>query len=275
MPFFLYMSFIAPHPPLTPPALYLDLYKDMDIPEPVIGNWAEKEDLKRNGLNPQTGKGIVNPKMLKHALAGYYALITQIDHQIGRFLTALKEFGVLENTIVVFTSDHGDMMGDHNLYRKRLPYEGSAHVPLILHDLSGKLKIKQGYDVDQPVELMDIMPTLLEAAGIPIPDSVEGSSMLSLARGETSHWREYIHGETEGPSAHHFLTDGVEKYIWFAENGREQLFHLREDPQEMIDRALDTNYSDQLEFWRQRLVKELTGRTEGFTDGEKLIPVKQ
>ncbi len=128
-PFFLKMSFVRPHSPLDPPKFYFDMYKDEDLPEPLMGDWANKEDEENRGKDINCVKGIINKKTLKRAKVAYYGSITHIDHQIGRFLIALSEYGELNNTIFLFVSDHGDMMGDHNWFRKGIPYEGSARVP--------------------------------------------------------------------------------------------------------------------------------------------------
>jgi arylsulfatase A-like enzyme len=262
MPFLLFMSFVAPHPPLIPPGHYLDMYLRENIPDSPVGDWAQLDDPDRHGLNPTAHGGIVASRsMLRQAKAGYYGLITHIDHQIGRFMIAMQEFGVLNNTIVLFVSDHGDMLGDHNLYRKSLPYEGSVNIPFILHDPTRQLNLMHGGSVGEPVELMDIMPTLLDAAGIPIPDTVEGSSVLPLARGLKTEWRDYIHGEFAGPPMpNHFLTDGNEKYILAVKTGMEQLFDLRNDPQELRDLSTDPAYAGRLKLWRGRLAKEMKDR---------------
>lgn len=272
MPFFLFMSFAAPHPPLAPPQAYLDSYLSADIPDCPVGDWADTADKNRDGLNPTAFRGIVNKAMLKQAKAGYYGLITHIDHQIGRFLVAMQEFGVRNNTIILFTSDHGDMLGDHHFFRKGLPYEGSAKVPFILFDPTGTLKLKKGFVCDDPVELMDVMPTLLEAAGIPVPDTVEGASVLRSARGNNENWRDYVLGEYDrGILPHYYLTDGKEKYIWFTRSGKEQLFDLREDPQECMNLAGSSAHAARLQLWRQRLVRELEGREEGYSNGQRLF----
>jgi arylsulfatase A-like enzyme len=275
MPFFLFMSFVAPHPPLTPPQTYLEQYLTAPIPDCPIGDWADTEDANHGGLNPTAFRGIVNQAMLRQAKAGYYGLITQIDHQIGRFLVAMNEFGVRNNTIILFISDHGDMMGDHHFFRKGLPYEGSAKIPFLLFDPTGALKLKKGCICDDPVELMDVMPTLLDAAGIPIPDTVEGSSVLPLARGDHETWREYVLGEYDlGILPHYYLTDGKEKYIWLTRSGKEQLFNLLDDPQECVNLAVQAGCTDRLLRWRQRLVEELKDRKEGYSDGQRLLPGK-
>jgi len=131
-------------------------------------------------------------------------------------------------------------------------------------------------EVEQVVGWEDIMPTFLEAAGAPIPDSVEGRSVLPLLRGEVDGWRSHYHGEHSPcyhpENANQFLTDGRWKYIWNPINGDEQLFHLAEDPGECRDLSGDDAFSGQLSAWRQRMVRELAGREDNLSDGEKLIP---
>ncbi|MCD6405394.1 MAG: arylsulfatase [Planctomycetes bacterium] len=271
-PFFLFTSFVRPHAPLDPPQVYWDQYINQDIPEPVIGDWAE--EFPQGALVHASGhKGSVRPRALRRARAAYYALITHVDHQIGRLMQALFEHKLLENTIVIFTADHGDLLGDHNLLRKALPYEGSARIPMIAWTSPRfDMGLLRGNVVDAPVELRDVMPTLLDAAGAPIPASVEGKSLLPLARGERVSWRDYLHGEhTVGDESAQYLTDGREKYIWFSGSGREQLFDLENDPCELHNRAEDADAAKRLEHWRARLVRELTGREEGMSDGRKLI----
>ncbi|NWQ39623.1 arylsulfatase [Bacillus sp. EB106-08-02-XG196] len=271
-PFFLKMSFVRPHPPFDPPQVFFDMYKDLELPDPPVGDWAEPEDLERAGYNPITYKGKVPKNRLKRAQAAYYALITHIDYQIGRFLIAMEEHGVLNNTVILFVSDHGELLGDHHLFRKALAYEGSAKVPFILSDPGNVLGLKKNQVAKEVVELRDIMPTLLDAAGVEIPNSVDGKSVLPLLNEKPGEWREYIHGEhAYGQLSHHYVTDGNEKYIWYSQTGEEQLFNLVQDPQELNNLAKNEEFQDRLEYWRQKLVKELRGREEGFADGNRLF----
>lgn len=271
-PFFLKMSYVRPHPPFDPPQAYYDMYRDVEFPDPPIGDWADVEDLAREGLNPVTAKGIVPKRRLRQAQAAYYALITHIDHQIGRFLMAMEEYGVRDDTVILFASDHGELLGDHHLFRKTLPYEGSTKIPFIISDRGNFLGIEKNIQMDQAVELRDIMPTLLDAAAIDIPKTVEGKSILPLWKRETSIWRDYIHGEHEhGEQSYHYITNGKEKYIWYSQTGVEQYFDLVKDPQELKDLAHDPGAKESVHLRRQQLMKELLGREEGYTDGKQLI----
>ncbi|WP_318615721.1 arylsulfatase [Sporosarcina sp. YIM B06819] len=272
-PFFLKMSYVRPHPPFDPPSVFYDMYRDMDLPDPPLGDWADTNDRSREGLNPVTAKGLVPKQRFQRAQAAYYALITHVDHQIGRFLNALQEYGVYNNTIILFVSDHGELLGDHNLFRKSLPYEGSANVPFILADPGNHLSMKKNSRLEEVVELRDIMPTLLGAANIAIPDTVEGKSVLPLVRKEQDvQWREYIHGEhTLGNQSYQCITNGKEKYIWYSQTGEEQFFDLIKDPKELTNRIQEADYVQRIQVRREQLIQELAGREEGYSDGKSLF----
>jgi arylsulfatase A-like enzyme len=123
--------------------------------------------------------------------------------------------------------------------------------------------------VSSPVCHEDIMPTVLEMAGVEVPDTVEGRSLLPIMRGEHPEWRDQLHIQ-HSPS-HHALTDGTEKYIWWVKDGSEQLFNSDDDPHELHDLSEDPGSRDRLEAWRRRLIEKLKDRPEGFSDGETLI----
>ncbi|NGU66708.1 arylsulfatase [Clostridium perfringens] len=271
-PFFLKMSFVRPHSPLDPPKFYFDMYKDEDLPAPLMGDWANKEDEENRGKDINCVKGIINKKALKRAKAAYYGSITHIDHQIGRFLIALSEYGELNNTIFLFVSDHGDMMGDHNWFRKGIPYEGSARVPFFIYDPGNLLKGKKGKVFDEVLELRDIMPTLLDFANISMPDTVEGLSLKDLIEERDSTWREYIHGEHSfGVDSNHYIVTKRDKFLWFSQRGEEQYFDLEKDPKELTNRINSEEYKERIDYLRKILIKELEGREEGYTDGNRLL----
>ena len=277
-PFFLFMSFHRPHPPLDPPAWAFEQYLHEAMPPVRVGDWVDVFAPEATPYLPDPSVREFDARTLQRARAGYYGHMTHIDHQINRFLETLHERRLWENTVICFVSDHGEMLGDHHLFRKGYPYEGSARIPLILAGPAG-LGIGRNLVCDQVVELRDVMPTLLDCAGLPIPESVEGRSLLALARGQAGPWREHLHGEhTLGVGAGgrrhaiHWLTDGHEKYAWFSGTGHEQLFDLDRDPHELHDLARQPGCERRLERWRRALIVELAGREEGFTDGQRLIP---
>jgi len=272
-PFFMFMSFVAPHPPLVPPQCYFDQYIRQELPAPPVGDWVDKftPPAGQNRWDHSTSYARLDSRAMHRAQAGYYGQITQIDHQIGRFLEHCSDHGVLENTVFMFISDHGEMLGDHNRFRKTLPYAGSARVPMLLK-LPERFGCPAGQTPGELVEMRDVMPTLLEVAGAPIPETVEGKSLLSLVTGQDVQWRGHLHGEhTAGSDSNHYLTDGRYKYIWYSQTGIEQLFDTQADPQELHDLIDEPRRRDDVERLRRLLIEELTGREEGYTDGKKLI----
>lgn len=270
-PFFLFLSYHRPHPPYDPPKWAFDQYLNTAMPEPPIGNWEDVFHEWDDSRNPNCKVGQLSNRLLQRCRAGYFGLITHIDHQINRLIWMLKEYNQLDNTYFCFLSDHGEMLGDHRMYSKAYPYDGSARVPLILTGPSGS-DLLQNKTIDPVVALRDVMPTLLDCAGLPIPENVEGRSLLPLARGEFPEWREYLHGEhIVFKQSIHWLTNGHEKYIWMSGNGVEQLFDLDNDPQELNDLVRTGNVEERIQFWRNILVNELRDREEGFVLDETLV----
>lgn len=273
MPFFLNVSYFHPHQPSVPPEYYFNMYMNMDLLEPVKGDWAKVSKIPQRGMPVDSIRINPDPIVMKQFQAGYYGCITHIDHQIGRILKLIPE-----NTIVVFTADHGEMLGDHGYARKGHGFEGSARIPFIFKFPKG-INIPKNQVHKEVVELMDIMPTLLNAANIPVPDGVEGKSLIPLITGQDSSWREYLHGEiaalgepdNEPKTGMQYLTDGKRKYIWHPGSDEEFFFNLEADPNEINNLINIPGYCDEIESWRQRLIKQLTGREEGFTDGKRLL----
>lgn len=271
-PFFLYLSFHRPHPPYDPPDWAFEEYMELDMPDVPVGNWTEHWEAYANPKSHDCPVGELPAHLHKRARSGYYGHMSHIDQQINRVVWTLKEYGLLDNTYICFVSDHGEMMGDHHMFRKGYPYEGSARVPLILVGPKGS-KIVANQKHSPVIELRDIMPTLLECAGLPIPESVEGRSFLPYAEGrDVEEWREYLHGEhiVFGQSVQ-WLTNGQEKYVWLSGSGAEQLFNLDDDPDELNDLVLTGGAGERLEIWRSRLINELENREEGFVQGGQLV----
>nr|WP_240128162.1 MULTISPECIES: sulfatase-like hydrolase/transferase [unclassified Collinsella] len=131
-PFFLMASFVRPHSPFDAPAEYFEMYYGKELVEPALGDWVDRSLTESDGMVIDSVHGRHDAELRHQAMAGYYACITHIHHQIGRLVTALEPDATCTNTVVVFTSDHGEMLFDHEKFRKVLPYEGSPRVPLIV-----------------------------------------------------------------------------------------------------------------------------------------------
>jgi arylsulfatase len=274
-PLFLTASFIAPHPPLYPPKKYFDAYAKQRLPSPAHGEWVDWEALSPKGDGPGH-RVLLEGEVLHAAQAGYFGLIEHLDNQIASLIRDFKARSERSGRswVIVATSDHGEMLGDHGYFRKCEPYEGSANIPFIVSG-SPALGFKPGLRVKQPVCLEDIMPTLLALAGTKSPARVDGVNLVPTLRGQEQMVREWLHFEHapcySQQQAYHALTDGRFKYIWRPADGREHLFDLDKDPQEERDLSKDTSHRATLEEWRTRLTQRLANRPEGFSKNGQLV----
>lgn len=262
-PFFLKVSFARPHSPYDPPQRWMDAYQDAAIPAPAVGGWAARNE-SRNTDRDDLWRGRLAPHEVRTARQAYYGSVSFVDEQIGRIVSALEKRGWLENTLILYTSDHGDMTGDHHLWRKSYAYEPSARIPMIVRGP----RAGGGRTLDAPVELRDILPSFLDAAGTEIPARVDGRSLLDAVQGRP--WREYIdleHDICYAPENNwNALTDGRTKYIFHAFDGREQLFDLTSDPMEKAEITAEAR----LRPWRERMVAHLAPRGDFYARGGKL-----
>lgn len=260
-PFFLMASYVRPHAPYDAPQAFWDMYENKEISDPVIGDWAKP--LGESSKYYDSPDGCFDEEQRKRAMIGYYACISHLDNQIGRLLDNLLFNNVLNDTLIVFVSDHGELLFDHNLYRKSRAYEGSSRIPLIISGMG----VQNRGVCNSVCELRDIMPTILSAVGVDIPDSVDGKDILS-----DGFEREYIHGEHSGGSiGNHFIVTQHDKFVWLMQSGEEQYFDLDKDPKELHNAINDADYKDRVNYLRKCLIEELRDRPEGFTDGKTLI----
>jgi arylsulfatase A-like enzyme len=267
------VSFIRPHSPYDPPERWMKKYETADIPAAAVGEWAQRY-APRSGATNDIWHGKVAQEEIRQSRQAYYGSVSHVDEQVGRILEVLEERKLLDQTLIVFLADHGDMLGDHNLWRKTYAYEASSRIPMLMRWPTGMLSAKRGITRREPVELRDILPTFLEAAGTTPSRPIDGRSLLSLVRDEGRGWREWIdleHNICYSPANHwNALTDARWKYIFHARDGEEQLFNLQEDPHEIHDLASKTQYQHVLQQWRGRLVAHLSERGDEFVKGGKL-----
>lgn len=280
IPFFLKMSFARPHSPYDPNQYFFDLYmhKKELLPKPFTSEWSKKYEAIGDIDSPVAWHGKRSEEEVERARAGYYGSITQTDHQIGRLFHALAKAKLLDEMLIIFTSDHGDMLGDHNLWRKTYAYEGSSHIPLIIKPPKSMAKARIPRCA-VPVSLYDVMPTILESCNCPIPSEVEGVSLLPLLEGNAIQ-REYVTGEHtptyNWEEDHFFITDGKVKYIWFMKTGKEMLFDLESDPHESVNLVSDSEHKELLIKLREHVKEELSKRnsvTQTFTNHDGLVPL--
>jgi arylsulfatase A-like enzyme len=278
-PFFLHLSFDKPHPPIVPPESYYALYRDAEMPAPARGDWVEAKTptqvealrLKNNYYDWQD-----HPLMIQQSLRGFAAMITHIDSMIGVFLGHLREHGLLDNTLVLLVSDHGDQLFDHGNLAKGEFFRGSTNIPFIVRPPRGWAKA-HGFRYGRvnrtaPVGLQDVMPTILDVCGVALPDSIEGQSLVPLLLDDDAPFREYSCGNC---GSVYGLSDGHYKYVWFSGDDIEFLFDQRNDPHECHDLSADPAWGETLALWRGRLAQWLAENNDPHVeDGAlKAIPV--
>ncbi len=273
-PAFWYCGFTAPHPPLVPPQVFLDMYDDVDIPLPRFGEWAESFDEIPYCLKYYRSIfDLSSDKKIRDALRAFRALCTQIDFALRSVIGTLREERVLDDTIIAVTCDHGDMLGSHGLWAKNLFYEESTRVPFLIVPTSEDSTWKPGTIDDRLVELRDMMPTLLDMAGLPIPDPVEGIPLTDRTRR-----RDHIYGELwEDDRATRMIRSDRFKLIYYAVGNRIQLFDLEHDPLESRDLSSDPAHQGVLDELTGLLISHLYGGDEEWVEEGRLVgrPDKQ
>ena len=250
-PFFLWTSFIKPHPPFESPVPWNKLYRAAEMLPPhrpdgfqdLLSYWNHHQNRYK-----YRDKG-ADEMLFRTIKAMYYACISFIDFNLGRILRALGD--AIKNTVIVYTSDHGELLGDYGSVGKRSMLNPSAKVPLILHAPG----IKQpGRQIEQPVSLLDIFPTFAAAAGADSPPpSPEGTDLFTIAAGNCQ--RETVYSQfSEGHTGLYMIAGRDLKYIYSAADRKEWLFDLRIDPHETKNWASNPRYDGQLRDKRQTLI---------------------
>lgn len=265
-PFFLWTSFGKPHPPFECCQNYWSLYDRAEIPEPIRGDWSAPGGFLESTwcLNSVWR---MSPEQLAATRRAYYACITQIDYNLGRLFARMREMNLLENTLILFTSDHGDMLGDHGMGAKSSFFEGSAHVPMIVRPPAGSWirSPDAGTQCSALVTLADVMPTVLRFAGVPLPQT-DGRDLLHLA--DAPEDRPFF-GLCSHMAA---VMVGGYKYCWTARGGGELLFHIAKDPIEQHDLAGDPAYATEKKQLQARLAEFLMQYKPEYAKEGKLTP---
>ncbi|MCP4641935.1 MAG: sulfatase-like hydrolase/transferase [bacterium] len=240
-PFFCFAGFYAPHCPVNPPKRFADMYDPATMPLPAM----REDEHKRFKLSDDEWRKV---------RAYYYALITHVDDQIGRILDALEEEGILDNTLIVFTSDHGDHLGDHGTVAKGPPgLDSCVHVPLIV---SWPGAIESGREQSELVELVDLAPTILDYCGVPIPPGFQGRSLHPLLEGDDYEKRSSAFIEFRKPFGISWKVVRGHDYKYGRSNaGAELLYDLKADPNELNNVAKDPAYADAIHAMRNELVR--------------------
>ncbi|MFQ5808063.1 MAG: sulfatase-like hydrolase/transferase [Armatimonadota bacterium] len=251
-PFFMYVSFTAPHDPRMAPKEYADRYKPDALPVPE--NFMPEHPFDNGEMRIRDEKLAPwprTPEIVREHLAAYYAMITHLDAQMGRVLRTLEETGHGDDTIVIFAGDNGLAVGQHGLMGKQSLYEHSVRVPLII---SGP-GIPAGERRDGLCYLHDVFPTVCELAHIAVPESVDSRSLVPLITGSEGKLRDSVYGAYKG--IHRMVRDDRHKLIEYSVKGTRttQLFDLSADPWEINNLADDPEHAAHVARLREELGK--------------------
>jgi choline-sulfatase len=248
-PFFLCVSYHHPHEPFWPPTEYWEMYAEEEIEIPALDEMGLAENfIMDQWLNEFHGvskvEGLYEPENLRRLRRAYYALVTYIDDKLGELLHSLDENQLTNNTIVIFCSDHGDMLCDRGMVQKRTFYEWSSRIPLIIRHPGGEWA---GIKVAEPVSLVDLLPTILDLANATPDKSIDldGRSLIALIEGEDILPREiFVEYHAQGVHAPCFMIrQGSHKYT-LIHGHQDQLFNLDEDPHEKHNLSGDPQHQD-------------------------------
>lgn len=253
-PFFLAVGFVRPHVPFVAPRNYFEPYLPYDnlpLPPKVPGDW---DDIPKAGINYKTS---VNMKMdirrQKKALGGYYAAVSYMDAQVGKVLDALEQSGQADNTIVIFTSDHGYHLGEHDFWAKVSLRDESAKVPLII-----RVPGKKPAVCDSLVELIDLYPTIASLCGLEVPSRIQGKDISPVFDDPTQSVRDTAF--CVAPSRKGFLLrDDRWACIQYGEDasGGIELFDMVADPQQYTNLATKAEFAPVVENFKTRLAEKL------------------
>jgi arylsulfatase A-like enzyme len=242
-------GFYSPHSPWVSPRRFLDLYDPARLTLPTF---PPEVDARR-------GPGLCPDDELRAARHGYYAMVSEVDHHVGRILARLEELGLAEDTIVVFTADHGEWLGEHLRYGKGYPGDdGVSRVPLIVRWPAGARR--PGRTVPAIVEAVDVVPTLLDCAAIQLPPHLQGRSLLPLlADDDPAAWPAGHDAALLENAGWKALRTDRYRFI-AAAGGKEALYDLARDPREYHDVAGEPAYAGVLAALRGRLLARLIER---------------
>ena len=273
-PFFLYLAFTSPHDPRMAPEEYAAMYDPADIELPP--NFMEEHPFDNGEMRIRDEDLAAYPRTeeeVRRHIADYYAMITHQDAHIARVLAALDRNGHGDDTIIVYTADHGLGVGQHGLLGKQNVYDHSVRVPMIVAGPG----VQAGGEVDELVCLYDLFPTVCDLTGTPIPESVESRSIADLATGASDTGRDSAFSVYR--DIHRMVTDGEWKLIrHYRADGRDkgvdrvQLFHVAEDPWELNDLSADTAHADRLDALAATMTAWMRNVGDPFASIPVLLP---
>ena len=227
-------------------------------------------------LNHNGREADIDDFTILQARASYYGLMSEVDHHVGRIIDQLKGSGQYDQTLIIFTSDHGEHLGDHHLHGKHGYFDEAFHIPLIIRDPEAASKGGRGSKIDAFTENVDIMPAILDWLGLEVPVQCDGVTLMPFIRGETpDYWRSEAHWELDWrhvqflsgenglglpPDQCHLaaIRDEKYKYVHFPALPS-LLFDLKKDPDQLVNLADDPAYADiHLDYTKKMLSWRMT-----------------
>ena len=252
-PFFLAVGFVRPHVPFVAPKKYFLPYPfdNIKMPEKVEGDW---DDIPKRGINYVTSvNGQMSSEQEKKAVAAYYASVSYMDVQVGKVLNTLKEEGLEDNTIVIFTSDHGFHLGEHEFWMKVSLHEESVRVPMIIKVPGKKVAVCNSF-----VELIDLYPTITELAGLETSKHLQGKSLVKTFDNPKFKVRDMAFSVSQGGKSF-LLRSEKWAYIQYDEDAKSgmELYDMEKDPNQFFNLAYNLNYADIVSDFRKKIKKKL------------------
>lgn len=300
---FTHLSYLRPHPPFVAPEPYNAMYSTADVPPPIRAETAKSEadghpwlscalESMGDWFDPWMQSSIGDSGYDLDVLqtrATYYGLITKVDHYIGVLIDHLKQTGQYENTLIIFTSDHGELMGDHWLFGKRGYFDQSYHIPLIFRDPRNSADSTRGQRVNRFTESVDIVPTILEWVGMDIPRQCDGKSLIPFCNGTPpAEWRTEVHWEydfrdvtdtsveenlgiTLDQCTLNVIRDDRFKYVHF-NNLPALFFDVEADPNNFSDISKNPEFACDMLNYTQKMLSWRMQNDERILTGMKLTP---
>lgn len=274
-PWFLFTSFVHPHPPFTPPNPWHKLYRAPSMPPPKMPPDADAllTYINRHQNRYKYRDQGIDRNLVRCMKAYYYACISFVDFQVQRILAALESAGQLDNTLIVFSSDHGELLGDYGCFGKRSMHDSAARIPLLVRHPG---RFASGRVCTRPASLVDVMPTMLAAAGT-AAERMDGEDLADVAAGRSDRGEVFSQFERAGKATYMIATEQW-KYFHSAPDGRDWLFDRDRDPDETRSVSGEPGAAAAQRALKLRLIDHLkrSGETAGL-DGDdwKAFPTLQ
>lgn len=266
-PFFMWTSFTKPHPPFDPCRDFWEIYDGIPMPDAVHGDWSETVETTPQGFlagaYENTNMHLFGPEQVKASRRAYYAMITQVDYELGRIFGALRENDLMKNTWIIFTSDHGEMLGDHFMSQKNLFFEGSCHVPLIIVPPLGR-DIPHNYFEENLSDLADLYPTVLKMAEVEVPSDVSGKNLL-----EPLSENRIFFGNSLNKNF--CVMENKVKLVYSAFGGQTLMFDLNSDPMERRNLAELPEWQEKRSHLWDLLIRHTEAHTPEALENGKFI----